>query len=94
MLNLKLGDSINRVLAYGNKASLRQIETNLFKFPSTLVMSILSSSSMIKFDDRVNDCDFISSLRYTVKGPENNTGRTWGNPCTSILLIAGNSLIQ
>lgn len=69
MLNLKLGDSINRVLAYGNKASLRQIETNLFKFPNTIIMSILSASPLVKYDDIVNDCDFISSLKYTVKGP-------------------------
>ena len=69
MLNLKLGNSINRVLTYGNKVSMRQIETNLFKFPNTIVMSILSSSSLIKYDDRVNDCDFFSALRYTVKGP-------------------------
>lgn len=69
MLNLKLGDSINRVLAYGTKASMRQIETNLFKFPNTIIMSILSSSALIKYDDKVNDCDFISALRYTVKGP-------------------------
>lgn len=89
MLNLKLGDSINRVLAYGNKASLRQIETNLFKFPNTIILSILSSSSLIKYDDRVNDCDLFSALRYTVKGPnslgsgksERNIGVKYLAPC-------------
>lgn len=69
LLNLKLGDSINRVLAYGNKASIRQIETNLFKFPATIIITILSSNPLIKYDARVNDCDFISKLQYTVKGP-------------------------
>ena len=68
MLNLKLGDSINRVMAYGSKASMRQICTNLFKFPGTIVLQVLGSSQLLKFDDRTNDLDFVSRLRYTVKG--------------------------
>jgi hypothetical protein len=69
MLNLKLGDSISRVLAYGTKCTIRQIETNLFKFPGTIVLQVLGSSELLKFDDRTNDLDFVSRLRYTVKGP-------------------------
>ena len=69
LINLKLGDNVNRVLAYGTKATVRQIETNLFRFPGTIVLQVLGSSQLLKFDDRTNDLDFVSRLRYTVKGP-------------------------
>ena len=69
MLNLKLGDNVNRVLAYGTKATVKQIETNLFRFPGTIVLQVLGSSQLLKYDDRTNDLDFVSRLRYTVKGP-------------------------
>ena len=76
MLNLKLGDSISRVLAYGTKCTIRQIETNLFKFPGTIVLQVLGSSELLKFDDRTNDLDFVSRLRYTV----NNFAEHWSDP--------------
>ena len=91
MLNLKLGDSINRVLGFGTKATVQQIQTNLFRFSGTIVLQVLGSSDLLKYDDRTNDLDFVSRLRYTVKGPKNELGRIYGNIYTSILLIAGNS---
>lgn len=69
MLNLKLGDSINRVLGLGTKATIAQIQTNLFRFSGTIVLQVLGSSQLLKFDDRTNDLDFVSRLRFTVKGP-------------------------
>ena len=66
MLNLKLGDSINRVLGFGTKATIQQIQTNLFRFSGTIVLQVLGSSDLLKYDDRTNDLDFVSRLRYTV----------------------------
>ena len=66
MLNLKLGDSINRVLGLGTKATVQQIQTNLFRFSGTIVLQVLGSSDLLKYDDRTNDLDFVSRLRYTV----------------------------
>jgi hypothetical protein len=68
MLSLRLGDGINRVLAYGNKVTLRQVESNIFKFPGTVILQLLHSSELLKFDDRCNDLDFFSALKFTVKG--------------------------
>jgi hypothetical protein len=71
MLNLKLGDNVNRVLAYGTKVTVKQIVTNLFRFPGTIVLQVLGSSQLLKFDDRTNDLDFVSRLRYTVNNLQN-----------------------
>ena len=64
-----MGDGIARVLAYGNKVSLRQVESNIFKFSGSVVLQALQTSQLLKFDDRVNDLDVFSALRFTVKGP-------------------------
>ena len=69
LLSLKLGDGIARVLAYGNKVSLRQVESNIFKFSGSIVLQSLQTSQLLKFDDRVNDLDVFSALRFTIKGP-------------------------
>ena len=52
MLSIKLGDGIARVLAYGNKVSLRQVESNIFKFSGAVVLQALTTSQLLKFDDR------------------------------------------
>ena len=78
MLSLKLGDGISRVLSYGSKVDINQIETNIFKFPGTIVIQALTNSQLLKFDDRCNDLDFFSALRYTVKGPNSIGGGSGG----------------
>lgn len=68
MLSMRLGESANRILANNRQVSFRQIE-NLFKFPGNIVLQLLQTSQLLKYDDRVNDLDIFSALRYTVKGP-------------------------
>ena len=62
-------DGISRILAYGNKVTIRQVESNVFKSSGNLVMQLLGNSQLLKFDDRCNDLDFFSALRFTIKGP-------------------------
>lgn len=68
MLSMRLGESANKLLANQSKVTFRQIE-NLFKFPGNIVLQLLQTSQLLKYDDRVNDLDIFSALRYTVKGP-------------------------
>lgn len=68
MLSIRLGESVNRVLASQGKATFKQVE-NIFKFPGNIVLQLLQTSQLLKYDDRVNDLDIFSALRYTVKGP-------------------------
>lgn len=62
MLSIKLGDGIARVLAYGNKVSLRQVESNIFKFSGSIVLQALQTSQLLKYDDRVRTCILMSTL--------------------------------
>lgn len=68
ILSKKLGESINRILALGNKVKMKQVR-DIFKFPGTIILQLLHSNSLLKYDDRVNDLDAFSALRYSVRGP-------------------------
>ena len=68
MLSMRLGESVNRLLSSQGKATFKQVE-NIFKFPGNIVLQLLQTSQLLKYDDRVNDLDIFSALRYTVKGP-------------------------
>ena len=50
LLSLKLGDGIARVLAYGNKVSLRQVESNIFKFSGSVVLQAFLRALFISDD--------------------------------------------
>ena len=49
MLQIRLGDGIRRVMAYGNKVTLAQVESNIFNFNGNLIFSrfIKSNSSLL-----------------------------------------------
>ena len=69
MLQIRLGDGIRRVMAYGNKVTLAQVESNIFNFNGNLILQILQNSELLTYNDLSNDLDFFSKIRYTVKGP-------------------------
>lgn len=52
-----------------DKATLSDLK-NIFKFPSDLLVQNLYSSGLMRVDDAVNDCDFFTKYRYTIKGPQ------------------------
>ena len=47
----KLGESINRILALGNKVKMKQVR-DIFKFPGTIILQLLHSNSLLKYDDQ------------------------------------------
>lgn len=67
ILSKRIGDGVSRILSNGNNIQLKQVE-NIFKFPGTIIFQSLHTSPLLKFDDRVNDLDVFSALRYSVKG--------------------------
>lgn len=69
LLARRIGDSVNRVLSNGSNIELKQVK-DIFKFPATVILQSLHVSPLLKFDDRVNDLDVFSALRYTVRGPQ------------------------
>ena len=68
-LTLEYSKRINRVLSISEKdLTLDQLQ-DIFAVPGDVIISKLFKSGLLRFDDRVNDMDFISKLRYTLKGP-------------------------
>lgn len=65
ILNIELRKRINQFVK-DNKTSLADIK-NVFKFPGDLLVQNLHSSGLLRYDDAVNDCDFFTKLKYTIK---------------------------
>lgn len=84
MLSIRIGESVSRVLTYGNKINLKQVLTNIFKFSGSIVIQSLQNSQLLKFNDLVNDLDVFSSLKYSVKGPNSLGSRSSHNVNTRL----------
>jgi len=92
LLSKRVGESINRILTIGSKIKIKQVR-DVFKFPGTIIFQLLYSAPLLKYDDRVNDLDAFSALRYSVRGPKQwELGPLGVILSQKILLIAGSSL--
>lgn len=69
ILSKRIGDNISRILSYGSTIELKQVK-DIFKFPGTIIFQSLHKSPLLKFDDRVNDLDVFSALKYSQRGPQ------------------------
>lgn len=67
---LILSERLNRVIFKGNQMTIDHI-VEIFNFPGTKLVSTLQNSGLLVFDDKVNDCDLITKLKFTKKGLQN-----------------------
>lgn len=77
ILNAEFSKRINRIIK-DSKTSLAEIK-NLFKFPGDLLVQNLHASGLLRYDDAVNDSDFFTKLKYTIKGPNSVGGKNERN---------------
>ena len=75
ILNKRVSEGINRILTLGSKIKMKQVR-DVFKFPGTIIFQLLYTASLLKYDDRVNDLDAFSALRYSVRGPNSLGSRS------------------
>jgi hypothetical protein len=75
LLSKRVGEGINRILTLGNKIKMKQVR-DIFKFPGTIIFQLLYTAPLLKYDDRVNDLDAFSALRYSVRGPNSLGSRS------------------
>ena len=68
LLTKIFSDKVNRILALGNKVTMVHL-LDMFKFTGEALIKALHQSSLLRFDDRVNDLDFFTKLKITAKGP-------------------------
>lgn len=68
LLTAAFSERVNRVIAKGNRVTIEKVR-DIFKFPGNILMEKLYSSGLLRYDDRINDMDFFSKFRFTLKGP-------------------------
>ena len=69
ILSKRVNEGINRILTLGSKVKMKQVR-DVFKFSGTIILQLLYINPLLKYDDRSNDNDSFSSLRYSVRGPK------------------------
>lgn len=72
ILTAEFSDKLNRMVG-GKNLTLDQVK-ELFKFKGDLVITRLHKSGILRFDEKINDLDFFTKFKYTIKGP-NSPGR-------------------
>ena len=75
LLTKRVNEGVNRILTLGNKIKMKQVR-DVFKFPGTIIFQLLYSNPLLKYDNRVNDLDALSALRYSVRGPNSLGSRS------------------
>lgn len=68
LLTKTFSDKLNRIISLGAKVSLEDVKS-IFKFRGDILLQQLYKSGLLRYDDRINDMDFFSKLKFTIKGP-------------------------
>jgi hypothetical protein len=68
LLTKAFSDRLNRIISLGNKVTLDKVK-EIFKFSGDIILQKLYKSGLLRYDDKINDMDFFSKLKFTLKGP-------------------------
>lgn len=74
LLNKELSKRILPVVNSGKKLTREKIK-DVFKFSGEILITQLYNSGLFRYDDQVNDMDFFSKLKFTIKGPNSQGGQ-------------------
>jgi len=75
LLTTEFSTRLNRIINLGNKATMDNI-VDIFKFSGMILIQKMHASGVLRFDENINDMDFFSRLKYTVKGPHSAGRKT------------------
>lgn len=78
LLTKAFSDRVNRTIRLGNKVTIENVR-HIFKFQGDIIIQQLHTSGLLRFDDKINDMDFFSKLKYTMKGPNALGGKNANN---------------
>lgn len=67
LLTKEFSSRVNRIISLGNKVTLDKVK-EIFKFPGDIIITQLYKSGLLRYDDKINDLDFFSKLKFTLKG--------------------------
>lgn len=78
LLTKQFSRRVNRVISLGSNIDMKKVE-EIFAFPGDILITQLHKSGLLRFDDQINDMDFFSKLKYTLKGPNSLGGNNSKN---------------
>ena len=73
-LSSRLYRAMSKVKRSGSK-NLDAVE-QIFSFKGDILITELYDSGLFKYDDVVNDMDFFNKLKFTIKGPNSQGGKS------------------
>lgn len=72
-----VNSKLHRFLSNGSTQTYSKDLENLFKYPNNIIIKKLmyTKSPLLRYDNSVNDMDFFTAFKYSIKGPSSlNTG--------------------
>lgn len=69
LLTRDFSERLNQIINLGSKVTMMDL-TDIFKFPGNILIQKLHSSGVLRFNDSINDMDFWSKLKWTIRCPE------------------------
>ena len=91
LLTLQFSERANRIMSLGKKATIENYQ-ELFSFDGSLLVQAINTSGIQRYNECINDLDFFSKFKYTIKGP-NSLGNKNSNNIGVNLYLAPTSLI-
>lgn len=79
-LNKEFSKRLNRIIGYGNRATMQNYK-DMFKFPGNILIQKMHSSGILRYDENINDMNFFSRFKFTNKGQiiARNSVSYWNN---------------
>lgn len=68
LLTIEFSNRLSNIMKAGDKATMTDF-MDAFKFSGSLLIQKMYSSGILTFDDNINDMDFFSRFKFTIKGP-------------------------
>ena len=78
LLTLHFSNKLQGIITQGENANIGKYK-DMFNFPGNILMQKMEHAGILRFDDDVNDMNFFSKFKFTVKGPHSQGGKNSNN---------------
>lgn len=83
LMTQEFSTRLNRIMSLGKKAVIDNYR-ELFSFPGDILIQAINSSGIQRYNDVINDMNFFSKYKYTIKGPNSLLNKIIGRIKTSL----------
>lgn len=78
LLTLHFSNKLQGIITQGDNATITKYK-EMFNFPGNILIQKMENAGILRFDDDVNDMNFFSKFKFTVKGPHSQGGKNSNN---------------